>query len=241
MLASVLTSAPKGLLDLSLGWAAPMFNRYGRKGSAGDKVKKLGEILANPTREALYREIVSHWKEPTAVVHGGREPATVLTRPDSWPELADFTHRMMFFDSVQYLPDDILVKVDRASMAVSLEARVPLLDHRVVEFAWRLPLALKVRDGQGKWPLRQLLERYVPTTLTERPKMGFGVPIDSWLRGPLREWGEALLAADRLRREGYLDPQPIRTKWEEHQSGERNWHYYLWDVLMFQSWLEAGG
>ncbi len=205
----------------------------------GDKVHKGAGLLGSRTVEDLYRGMVSHWTDPASLVLGTSEPATVLT--GAAPDLSRLgdVERMMALDMLSYLPDDILAKVDRAAMGVSLETRVPMLDHRVVEFAWALPLSYKLRDGVTKWPLRQVLYRHVPRELIERPKMGFGVPIDHWLRGPLREWAETLLAASRLRSEGFFDPAPIRQKWVEHLSGQRNWQYHLWDVLMFQAWLEA--
>ena len=182
--------------------------------------------------------LVSEWTSPEDVVLNGKEPPTLLSERNLWPSIDDNVARMMALDTLTYLPDDILAKVDRASMGISLEVRVPLLDHRVVEFAARLPLFMKIRDGQGKWLLRQILYKYVPKTLLERPKMGFGVPIDTWLRGPLRDWAESLLDERRLRAEGILNPLPIRKKWAEHLSGKHNWQYELWDVLMFEAWLE---
>lgn len=202
----------------------------------GDKMHKLAEVLAVKHSQQFYEYLVSHWKRPDDLVVGAHEPPTVLNEPSEWAELPEFSQRMMFLDLISYLPDDILVKVDRASMGVSLEARVPLLDHRVVEFAARVPVSMKIRTGQGKWLLRQVLYQYVPKELIERPKMGFGVPIDAWLRGPLREWAEDLLDEKRLEREGYFHPKPIRRLWTEHLLGHGNWQYYLWDVLMFQSW-----
>lgn len=205
----------------------------------GDRLHKGAGILGHQAIDGLYRGLVSHWDAPAEVVLGGQEPPTLLcgNAPDFGP--LDDVERMMALDLMTYLPDDIMVKVDRAAMAVSLETRVPMLDHRVVEFAWQLPQGLKQRDGVGKWVLRQVLYRHVPQALMDRPKMGFGIPIDSWLRGPLRDWAESLLAPDRLQREGFFAVAPVRRKWDEHLSGERNWAYHLWDVLMFQSWLEA--
>jgi asparagine synthase (glutamine-hydrolysing) len=204
----------------------------------GDRLHKGANVLGSATIDALYTGLVSHWDDPASVVLGSAEPPTFLTgrRPDI--TALDPIEQMMALDFMSYLTDDILTKVDRAAMAVSLETRVPMLDHRVIEYAWGLPLSLKLRDGQGKWVLRQLLDRYVPRPLIERPKVGFGVPIDSWLRGPLRDWAGQLLDEGRLRQSGYFDPAPIAKKWKEHLSGESNWAYHLWDVLMFEAWLE---
>jgi asparagine synthase (glutamine-hydrolysing) len=205
-----------------------------------DKASRLGEMLEAGTVEETYLNLISQWKQPETVVLEAREPLTLPRQPGQWPRLPTFTDRMMYLDLVTYLPDDILAKLDRAAMGVSLEGRVPYLDdQRVVEFAWRLPQRAKIRDGKGKWILRQVLYRYVPPKLIERPKMGFGVPIDSWLRGPLREWAETLLDAGRLQREGFLNPEPVRLKWAEHLSGKRNGQYPLWNILMFQAWLQS--
>jgi asparagine synthase (glutamine-hydrolysing) len=198
----------------------------------------LRELLISETNAEFYLPRVSHWKRPDLLVVDGYEPLTAFTDTRRALHTSDFLQDMMALDTVTYLPDEILVKVDRAAMGVSLETRIPMLDHRVVEFAWRLPLSMKVQGGQGKWILRQVLNRYVPKELIERPKMGFGVPIDSWLRGPLREWADALIDEARLRHEGFFNPALIRQKWDEHLSGTRNWQYHLWDVLMFQAWLE---
>lgn len=187
---------------------------------------------------ALYYFMVRHWSNASALVLGATNVPTAFTDAALRAPTDDFVSTMMALDMLAYLPDDILAKVDRAAMGVSLETRVPILDHRVVEFAWRLPGEYKVYDGHGKWPLRQVLYKYVPQALMERPKMGFGVPIGSWLKEPLKDWAEALLSESRLKREGFFNPDPIRQKWQEHLSGKHNWQYPLWDVLMFQAWLE---
>jgi asparagine synthase (glutamine-hydrolysing) len=203
----------------------------------GDKLHKLADLIAC-SRPELYQMLVSHWADPRRVVKRAAEPRSRLTELMEHPGGRSFEECMMYWDLVTYLPGDILVKVDRAAMAVSLETRVPMLDHRVVEFAWSLPQDLRVRSGEGKWLLKQLLSRYVPRTLTDRPKTGFGIPIDAWLRGPLRAWAEELLDESRLRREGFFEPGPIREKWLAHVEGGRNWSYWLWDILMFQAWLQ---
>jgi asparagine synthase (glutamine-hydrolysing) len=217
------------------GWLPKTLNQR----MPGYKIHRLAEVLRGKNMEAMYLAVASHWADAGKIVLAAREPETEITRPQKWPEGLNFSERMMYMDSVTYLPDDILTKLDRASMAVSLEGRVPLLDHRVVEFAWRLPLDSKIRDKQGKWILRQVLHRYVPEPLVERPKMGFGIALGTLLRGPLRDWAETLLSKKRLDQEAVFNSTPIREKWEEHLAGKGNWEYHLWDVLMFQAWLES--
>lgn len=236
-IATFLTSVSPQAWDRIVGWLNWALPVNYRERVPGERLHKLAGILAANSPEALYYDLVSHWKDPLSVVRNASESLTVVTDRGQWPSLDDFTHMMMYLDLVSYLPDDILVKVDRAGMGVGLETRMPFLDHSIVEFAWKVPLSMKIRSGQGKWLLRQVLYRYVPPKLIERPKMGFGMPLSVWLRGPLKEWAESLLDEKRLREEGYFNPGPIRKKWGEHLSGRINWQYHLWDILMFQEWL----
>lgn len=231
--AAAITAVPPARWD-SLGRFLPVAR-------LGDKLHKGAALLGHTTVAELYRGMVSHWPEPDTLVLGAHEPALLLRGTQLELQGLNEVERMMALDMLSYLPDDILTKVDRAAMGVNLETRVPMLDHRVVEFAWSLPLDYKLRGGVTKWPLREVLYRHVPRSLIERPKMGFGVPIDHWLRGPLRDWAENLISESRLRQEGFFNHEPIRKKWAEHLSGQRNWQYHLWSVLMFQAWLEANG
>jgi asparagine synthase (glutamine-hydrolysing) len=205
----------------------------------GDKIHKAASVLDSSSIDEVYLSLVSHWTDPESIVLKSREHDTILK--GGMPSLSDLSQiqKMMLLDLLTYLPDDILVKVDRAAMSVSLETRCPFLDHNIIDFAWHMPMNFKIRNGDGKWALRQILYKYVPKDLIDRPKMGFGIPIDSWLRGPLRGWAENLLDESRLIEEGYFNPKPIREKWMEHLSGKKNWQYQLWDVLMFQAWLES--
>ena len=236
-LGSVAGAVPQGAWDSVFRAASPLLPRRLRHRLPGQKVHKLAMMAGARDGDEVYRSLVSAWSDPNEVVIDGHESGAVITDATRRAELPDLLRRMMYADLVTYLVDDILTKVDRASMGVSLEARVPLLDHRIVEFAWRLPTAFKIRDGQGKYPLRRVLERHVPRDLFERPKMGFGAPIEEWLRGPLRDWAESLLSQDRLTREGFLRPAPIRQEWERVQRGIGN-HNRIWAVLMFQAWVE---
>jgi asparagine synthase (glutamine-hydrolysing) len=185
----------------------------------------------------FYRHLITQWPEASSLVRGAAAPDKSLVQASAVRDrFPDDVAWMQYLDTLTYLPDDILTKVDRASMAVALEVRVPLLDHRVVELSWRLPQRLKLRRGVGKWLLRQIAYKYVPKTLLERPKMGFAVPIDQWLRGPLKNWAGDLLTSSATNGAGLLDRAPIAEKWAEHQTGARNWQYFLWNVLMFDAW-----
>ncbi|MGH6903682.1 MAG: asparagine synthase (glutamine-hydrolyzing), partial [Geminicoccaceae bacterium] len=205
---------------------------------SGDRIHKLAALLRIDDPDQRYRALISAVGDPCALVIDADEPPTAFTDPARQPRLTEYTERMMYYDTVTYLPDDILVKLDRTSMAVSLEARVPLLDHRVVEFAWQLPSEAKLRAGSGKWLLRQLFQRYLPAELAERPKQGFAIPLADWLRGPLRDWAEALLDERRLVADGFLHAGPVRRMWQEHLCGSRNWSSQIWSMLMFQAWRE---
>ncbi len=203
----------------------------------GYKLHKLASILESRDVHALYEKLVCHWPDPSTILSEVPEDSTLFS-VDAGQRIGRVAEDMMYLDTVGYLPNDILVKLDRATMAFGLEGRAPLLDHRVAEFAWRLPLEMRIRERQGKWILRQVLYRYVPREMVDRPKSGFGIPLAAWLRGPLRDWAESLLAASRIRGDGYFNDAPILRMWGEHLSGTANWEYHLWDVLMFQAWLD---
>jgi asparagine synthase (glutamine-hydrolysing) len=205
-------------------------------GRLGRRARMLAMLLEMPSREHFYRYMNSLIKDPENYVIGARDPANALTESAGWPAQESFDERMMYLDQVSYMPDDILTKVDRAAMAVSLETRVPMLDHRVVEQAWTLPMRFKRRDGMSKWVLRQILYRHVPRVLIDRPKRGFAVPLGAWLRGPLRDWAEGLLNEQALREQGLLEPGAVRRMWHEQLSGTREWMYPLWNILMLQAW-----
>jgi len=237
--ASVLRAAPPARIDTAFRILLPLLPKSLHYRMPGDKAHKLADFLLLDSPQDVYYHALSHSKNPSELVLDSSEPSTIRECIAELSANMRIEEVMMLTDLLQYLPDDILTKVDRASMAVGLEARVPLLDHRVVEFAWKLPPRLKVNRGDTKWILRQVLNQYVPRHLIERPKMGFGIPVDAWLRGPLRDWAETLLDERRLQSEGYLHPGPIRKIWKAHLSGHGAWQYHLWDVLMFQSWLET--
>lgn len=220
------------------GWGSNLEACAGAPRRLLNRLANAAEVLPAASDRALHQMLMSPNREPLAWLQHPQEPATRFEDVGAWKSLPDLLHRMMYLDFVSYLPDDILVKVDRAAMAVSLETRIPLLDHRIIEYAWSLPKSLKQKRGCGKWLLRQVLHQYVPRELIERPKQGFAVPIAEWLRGALRPWAEALLSGTRLRREDYFDERTVGRRWLEHLRGTRDWSAALWPVLMFQAWLE---
>lgn len=236
MAAAAMRAVPIPTWNTLLSPARRFVPRTLRRERAGERIHKLASAMTTTDPDALYREVVALWP---GLVPGARELPIAITNRAAWPHIDDYIERMMYFDQISYLPDDILVKVDRASMAVSLEAREPLLDHRLIEFAWRLPLSMKLREGGGKWILKKLLARYVPETLVDRPKSGFGLPIDQWLRGPLRDWAESLLDERQLRDQGFFNPAAVRRPWLAFQTESGEWGHFLWIVLMFQAWMEA--
>jgi len=238
MVAGTLSAPSEAAWTRGLRFARGVLPRPIARRLRGDNVHLAADYLRSEAPEKLYRRIRSQWSDPGSLVLGGEEPETVLTSDLRGRWAQNPAQLMMYLDSVFYLPEDILVKVDRASMAVGLEARNPFLDHRVQEFAARIPLEMKIRHGQGKWMLRRLLDRHIPRELFERPKKGFSIPVGAWLRGPLRDWAESLLDPARLKAQGYLNADAIRTVWREHLAGTFNRESVLWTALMFESWLE---
>ncbi|CAN1569063.1 AsnB Asparagine synthase (glutamine-hydrolyzing) [Burkholderiaceae bacterium] len=234
--ASVIRALPVSVLDRSYDFFAKLFHSKNRLQLPGERLHKAAGILTSKDGLEVYERLLSYW-DPTALMLN--PVSTDYLRDLADPTLPTLVDQMMAIDIQSYLSEDIMVKLDRAAMAFGLETRAPLLDHRISEFACKLPLSMKIRNGQGKWILRRVLDRFVPSELIDRPKMGFGVPIDSWLRGPLRDWAESLIDLSGLRAEGIFHPEPIRRAWEEHLSGRRNWSYHLWGILMFQAWLRA--
>lgn len=235
--AHLLSLAPTRALDLATRPAGLLGVRNGR--ALADHLQRRAAQWRARSLPEYYHLVGSFWPSPGELVPGAHEPEDAASRPEEWPPHASDIAHMMYVDTRLYMPDDVLVKVDRAAMAVSLETRVPLLDPQVAQAAWRIPLGVHLADGRGKWVLRQLLERHVPRALFERPKMGFGVPIGRWLRRELADWAGDLIAPQRLRREGFFAPALIERCWRQHRMGEANWSTQLWIVLMFQSWLEA--
>ncbi len=240
LLAWIVLSFSPDSYDKMLGSTQNWIPHHMKIKDIGNKLHKSAQAISARTPEEFYSNLIRHWKDGDGLVLGlntsSTSPSCLKSSIQLPPE--SYIQNMMANDLVSYLPDDILVKVDRSSMAVGLETRIPMLDHKIVEYACSLPLDLKICNGTGKWILRQVLYKYIPKKLIERPKMGFGVPIGSWLRGPLRNWAEELLSRNRILQDGYFNPDPIQKKWNEHLSGKRDRQQPLWNILMFQAWLD---
>lgn len=235
-MATILTTIPPelwGNIFLALNRLLP---RSKQSSTPADKIHKIADLLAIRSPDEIYEALVSCWKNPSSVVKDTNGRLSIIEKFPSMDDI-DLQHRMMYFDSISYLPDDILVKLDRAAMGVSLETRVPFLDHRLIEFAWKIPLSMKIQHGKGKKLIRNILQNYVPPELTERPKTGFAIPLGQWLRGPLNDWASQLLNKKRIETEEYLRSERIEKMWFEHLSGRKNWSFHLWSLLMFQQWL----
>ena len=240
-IAKIITTLPPSSWDKVLGPALYLAPNKFKYYNIGEKLYKTASIFDQSTIEDIYKILISNLNKPENIIIGSKEPKTILTSFNDLNHELTSVEKMMYYDMLMYLPDDILVKVDRAAMGVSLETRTPFLDHRLVELAWQLPFNMKIRNGINKWCLRKLLYKRVPKHLIERPKMGFGVPIGEWLRGPLRDWTENLLNERKIKESGYFDSVEIQKKWQEHLSGQYNWHYFLWNILMFESWKNEAG
>jgi asparagine synthase (glutamine-hydrolysing) len=237
-IARIVSSLPPALWSAALAPMEPLTRRALNLRAPGEKLLRFAALAGDDTPERMYLDLISHVADPARLVIGGEEPATMLGDASRWPAAGSLIARLMAVDTLTYLPDDILVKIDRTSMAVGLEAREPMLDHRLVELVWRLPAAFR-ELGQPKRLLREVLSRYLPREFVERPKKGFSVPLGAWLRGPLRDWAEALLDRDRLQRERLFDVGGARSLWRAHLEGRRDVPYLLWNVLMFQAWRDA--
>lgn len=237
-LSSIFKSVPPGCWDQAFAFAAPIIPDQYRLRMIGEKIHKLASVMGEASQASFYRNLTSHWKDPESLVLNSNEPPTLISDISSWSKEDEFQLNMMIMDSQTYLPDDIFVKVDRAAMSNSLETRAPFADRRLIECALDLPMNYKIRGIEGKWILRQVLFRYVPRSLVERPKMGFGIPLGDWLRGPLRDWAESLLNEQRLSSEGFFNPELVSKVWKQHLSGKQNNQHLLWNILMFQAWHE---
>jgi len=236
--AGVMSEIPAKQWNRLFRVARPLLSSGKGYENAGARLNRLGWTLSQSSSAMMYQALISRWEKPEGIVKGARALRSPFDLADA--PVRSGIEELMYLDTMVYMPDDILVKVDRASMAVSLEVRCPLLDYRLFEFSWRLPMSMKVRNGNGKWILRELLYRHVRRNLVDRPKRGFGVPIHEWLRGPLKSWAEDLLSVSRLTREGFFQPQPVLETWREHQAGY-DWNGRLWTILMFEAWLEQSG